>query len=54
VDNKLNLKINFDPTIQNPCDTPMLRKLYRPGKLHHWSIVEKETVDVINFRTTKK
>ena len=47
------IKINFDPTIQNHCDTPMLRKLYRPGKPHHWSIVEKETVDEISFRTTK-
>lgn len=45
--------INFDPTIQNPCDTPMLRKLYRPGKPNHWNIVEKETIDEIIFRTIK-
>ena len=31
----------------------MLRKLYRPGKLIHWNIVEKETIDEIIFRTTK-
>jgi len=31
----------------------MLRKLYRPGKANHWSIVEKETIDEIIFRTTK-
>jgi integrase len=30
----------------------MLRKLYRPGKLNHWNIVEKETIDEIIFRTT--
>src|SRR5208283_589491 len=47
------IKVNFDPTLQNPCDTPMLRKLYRPGKPHHWSIVEKETIDEIIFRTTQ-
>jgi len=47
------IKINFDSTLQNPCDTPMLRKLYRPGKPNHWSIVEKETIDEIIFRTTK-
>jgi integrase len=47
------IKINFDTTLQNPCDTPMLRKLYRPGKPNHWSIVEKETIDEIIFRTTK-
>jgi len=31
----------------------MLRKLYRPGKPNHWSIVEKEIIDEIIFRTTK-
>jgi len=31
----------------------MLRKLYRPGKPVYWSIVEKEIVDEIIFRTTK-
>jgi len=31
----------------------MLRKPYRPGKPSHWSIVEKETIDAITFRTTK-
>ena len=46
-------KINFDPALQNPCDTPMLRKLYRPGKPTHWNIVEKEMIDEIIFRTTK-
>ncbi len=47
------IRINFDPTLRNPCDTPMLRKLYRPGKPNHWNIVEKETIDAIIFRTTK-
>jgi integrase len=47
------IKINFDSTLQNPCDTPMFRKLYRPGKPNHWSIVEKETIDEIIFRTNK-
>jgi hypothetical protein len=41
------IRINFDPSLQNPCDTPMLRKLYRPGKPNHWNIVEKETIDEI-------
>lgn len=31
----------------------MLRKLYRPGKPISWTIVEKETIDEIIFRTTK-
>ena len=47
------IRSNFDSTLQNPCDTPMLRKLYRPGKPNHWNIVEKETIDEIIFRTLK-
>ena len=47
------ISVNIDSTLPNPCDTPMLRKLYRPGKPNHWNIVEKETIDEIIFRTTK-
>jgi integrase/recombinase XerD len=47
------IRTNLDPAIQNPCDVPMLRRLYRPGKPIHWDIVEKETIDEIIFRTTK-
>ncbi len=47
------IKTNLDLSIQNPCDAPMLRKIYRPGKPIHWEVVEKETVDEIIFRTTK-
>ncbi len=47
------IRTNLDPFIQNPCDAPMLRKIYRPGKPIHWEVVEKETVDEIIFRTTK-
>jgi integrase/recombinase XerD len=47
------IKSNFNPNLLNPCDTPMLRKLYRPGKPNHWSIVEKEIIDEIIFRTVK-
>ena len=31
----------------------MLRKLYRPTGIVRWSILEKEVVDEIIFRTTK-
>lgn len=37
----------------NPCDTPMIRKLYRERVGSKWEIIEKETVDEIIFRTTK-
>jgi integrase/recombinase XerD len=44
---------NLNPQLQNPCDTPMLKKLFRPGKLAQWHIHEKEVIDEIIFRTTK-
>ena len=31
----------------------MLRKLFRPAKITHWTILEKEVVDEIIFRTVK-
>jgi integrase len=42
---------NFDGDFKNPCDSPMLRKLFRPKAVVHWDIIEKETVDEIIFRT---
>jgi len=47
------IRNNLDAQLQNPCDTPMLKKLFRPGKLTQWQIPEKETIDEIIFRTTK-
>jgi len=46
---KNNLELNFE----NPCDLPMLRKLFRPTVIINWMILDKETVDEIIFRTTK-
>ena len=37
----------------NPCDTPMIRKLYRQKVTSRWEIIEKGTIDEIIFRTTK-
>jgi integrase/recombinase XerD len=45
------LRTNFDDDIKNPCDSQMLRKLFRPKTIVHWDIIEKETVDEIIFRT---
>jgi len=36
---------------QNPCDSPILRKIFKDLKPVPWKIVEKETVDEIIFRT---
>ena len=45
------MRNNFDCDFKNPCDSPMLRKLFRPKAIVHWDIIEKETVDEIIFRT---
>lgn len=42
---------NIDPEIANPCDTPMIRKLYREKVASKWEIIEKKTIDEIIFRT---
>ena len=47
------IKNTFDPNLQNPCTTPMLRKLFRPAKIASWTILEKDVVDEIIFRTVK-
>jgi integrase len=46
-------KNNLDKNTSNPCNSPMLRKLFRPKVKTHWDILEKDTVDEIIFRTTK-
>ena len=44
---------NIDPELRNPCDRPMIRKLYRERVPLRWKIIEKETIDEIILRTTK-
>jgi integrase/recombinase XerD len=46
------IRNNIDPESTNPCDSPMIRKIYRERIKTTWEIVEKETVDEIIFRTT--
>jgi len=36
------LKNSVDPGIQNPCDTTMLRKMFRERPPQQWKIVEKD------------
>jgi integrase len=47
------IRNNVDHSFQNPCDTPMMRKLFKAKPLVHWDIVEKDSVDEIIFRTSK-
>jgi integrase/recombinase XerD len=44
---------NLDQYFRSPCDTPMLKKFYRSPGLIRWSILEKEVVDEVIFRTIK-
>jgi integrase len=48
------IRNNIDPDLRNPCDTPMIRKLYRERVQLRWEIIEKETIDEIIFRTTNR
>jgi integrase/recombinase XerD len=45
------IRNNLIPGLVNPCDTPVLRKTFRPSKGRHWTILEKDVVDEIIFRT---
>jgi integrase/recombinase XerD len=42
-----------DSELQNPCDSPMLRKTFRSPKYAPWDTLEKETVDEIIFKIDK-
>jgi integrase len=45
------IKNSIDPNIQNPCDTPILRKIFKDRKPPPWPIIEKELIDEIIFKT---
>jgi integrase len=44
-------KDSIDPKFQNPCDTPILRKIFKEPKPIPWDTLEKEVVDEMIFRT---
>ena len=46
------IKSSIDPNFQNPCDAPILRKIFRNRKALPWPIFEKELIDEIIFKTT--
>ena len=47
------IKNTIDATMVNPCDTMMLRKIFRHSKGVQWTIYEKELIDEMIFKTTK-
>ena len=44
-------KNNIDQSFQNPCDSLIIRKMFRAKALAAWDILEKEIVDEIIFKT---
>ena len=44
-------KNTFDETISNPCATSMLKKMFRDRRGVQWTILEKEVIDEIIFKT---
>jgi integrase/recombinase XerD len=47
-----NFIINaFEPQLDNPCETPVLKKTFKRAQIIQWNILEKEVVDEIIFRT---
>jgi integrase/recombinase XerD len=42
----------FDLDLKNPCETPILQKMFKRAQIIQWNILEKDTVDEIIFRTT--
>jgi len=45
------IRNSLDKNLPNPCDSPILRKIFRAPKKTQWKIFEKEIVDEIIFRT---
>ena len=45
-------KTNLEPDLNDPCDNPMMKKIFRTKASTHWNIIEKDTVDEVIFRTT--
>ena len=48
------LRNTGDETLTNPCDTLILRKIFREPKIQRWEILEKDLVDEMIFRTRNR
>ena len=46
------IRNTIDFEIKNPCDTPILRKIFREKRPQQWKIIEKDLIDEIIFKTT--
>ena len=45
------IRNTIDFEIKNPCDTPILRKIFREKRPQQWKIIEKDLIDEIIFKT---
>ena len=45
------IRFNIDEDFITPCDTKMLRKLFRPREIRRWDILEKKMVGEVIFPT---
>ncbi len=45
------IKDSIDPTMPNPCDTTLLRKTFKVAKGQPWTILDRDIVDEIIFKT---
>ena len=47
-----NFNINaFDLALKNPCETPILKMMFKRSQIIQWNILKKNIVDEIIFRT---
>ncbi len=47
-----NFIINtFAPQLDNPCDAPILKKMFKRAQVIQWNILKNEVIDEIIFRT---
>ena len=47
------IKNSYQSDLENPCDSPVLRKLFRAPHQVRWDFLEKETVDEIIFKVPR-
>ena len=45
------IKDSFDSSFANPCDTPILKKTFKTAKGKSWTILDRDVVDEIIFKT---
>lgn len=45
------IKNSIDQSISNPCDSPILQKTFKAAKNQPWTILDKDVVDEIIFKT---